>query len=100
MVPYKAKTKTVTEGMTTLKPEWRGFQVTIQAVYYGSKNPSAHLTIHDAEGDQCVFSLPGQLNATVTALETPVTVKLPLKYIDNEGGNDLIVFGQAEKIAL
>lgn len=68
----------------------------LQAVFYSSENPTQNLYLYDAEGDMVTFPIPGQLDKKVIPLD-PVTVKLPLYYIDEAApGNQIIVFGETE----
>lgn len=67
---------------------------TIQAVFYSGKNPSQHLCLYDADGDMFMYPIPGQLENKVVTLETPTTIKLPLRYLDQDGENEIIVFGK------
>lgn len=67
----------------------------IQAVYYSSTNPSRNLFLYDGDGDLCMFPLPGQDIGKVNILPSPISVKLPLYYIDEEEeGSEIIVFGE------
>jgi len=97
MIPYKAKTKTVQGVLTSLEPRYSGLVITIQALRYSSTNPSAKCHIFDADGDEVMTPLVGATDVQVST-PRPITVKAPLKYLDEEGGNDLTIFGYASKI--
>ncbi len=102
MIPYKARVnKSVPGQMTTIKGNvGKGYCVTVQAVYYSSTNPGNFLHLYDADGDEFMFALPGQGNAKVATPEIPVTVKLPLKYVDvSIGEHQIKIFGEAHKIS-
>ena len=79
-----------------------GYCVSVQSVYYSSKNPSEVLTLLDAQGDSFMRSLPGQGTDTGTpnpyVLDTPVTVQLPIKYVDTGDENAVIVWGEAYRV--
>lgn len=102
MIPFKAFTdKTISDKPTELHGNvGKGYGARIQAVRYSSKNPSDYLYLYDADDNEFMFSIPGQGNEKTISLETPVTVKLPIKYIDTSSGDkQVIVFGEAEKIS-
>lgn len=95
------KAKTISKNVTDEKPMQlfdegpQNGNVRIQAVYYSSTNPSRNLYLYDGDGDMCMFPLPGQDIGKVNILPSPITVKLPLHYIDEEGeGSEIIVFGE------
>lgn len=68
--------------------------VRIQAVFYSGRNPSQNLYLYDGDNDLCSIPIPGQLDRKVIPLD-PVTVKLPLSYIDTDDqGNEVVVFGE------
>ena len=99
MQAFKAKVKTqqVSDEEPMLRfPEISGMgSVRVQAVYYSSKNPSRHLLLYDGDGDLFLFPVPGQETEKVIPLDCPITVKLPLHYIDEDApDNEVIVFGE------
>lgn len=99
MRAFKVKTKSsIGNKMTVFGGQPKQGSVRIQAVYYSSKNPSAHLCLYDADGDMFMFPVPGQLDDKVVTPELPVTVTLPLYYLDQDvdGENEVIVFGEQE----
>jgi hypothetical protein len=75
-----------------------GYCVTIQAVRYGNKSPQMYMHLYDAGGDEFMFPIPGQDLPKTTTPEIPVTVRLPLSYYDEDGGQELIVWGEAHEI--
>lgn len=68
--------------------------VKIQSVFYSSSNPSQTLFLYDKDGDLFLFPVPGQVAPSPIGLEAPVTVNLPLYYLDPVGGNEIILFGE------
>lgn len=100
MIPFKIKVeKTEANKMTEVKSTYgAGYVARIQAVFYSSNNPSLFLKLFDADGDQFMFSIPGQGIPRPTTPEIPVTVKLPLRYVDiGPGENTFTVFGEVYK---
>lgn len=97
---YKVKVeKTVQNQPTELKHMYgAGYCINVQAVSYGSKNPQSMLHLLDAGGDEFMFKIPGQASTNPTTPELPITVRLPLSYVDTEGQNELIVWGTVESI--
>lgn len=97
---YKVKVEKTVQGQPTeLKHMYgAGYCVTIQAVRYGSDNPQSELYLYDAGGDEFMFKIPGQASRNTTTPEIPVTVRLPLSYLDSEGQNELIVWGTVDQI--
>jgi hypothetical protein len=97
---YKAKIeKTVFDDMTKIENKYDvGYALKVQAVFFGSTNPSATLSLYDADGDEFMFSIPGQAIPRVTTPEIPISVKLPIHYTDSEGNNKLMVFGEVYQI--
>lgn len=101
MIPFKAKViKSESGNRFILKGNVdRGFALKVEAVYYSNSNPSQHLRLFDADGDQFMFPVPGQARANTTSPELPVTVKLPISYEDEGEGNQVVVWGEAEKLS-
>lgn len=98
MSPYKIKVKTVLNVPTKIGGERAGYAYTIQAIYYSSKEPSEHVTLFDKDGDEITFHIPGQIDPKISPLETPITVQLPIQYVDTKGQEELIIYGRLEKI--
>lgn len=101
MQAFKAKIKETKQSESEESPLVvfpdcpRSGSVRIQAVYYSSKNPSQHLRLYDGDGDMCLFPIPGQESEKVIPLDSPITVRLPLFYLDEDNnGNEAIVFGE------
>lgn len=100
MQAFKAKVKETKQSESeetplVLFPDQPSGSVRIQAVYYSSKNPSQNLRIYDGDGDMCLFPVPGQETEKVIPLDSPITVKLPLYYVDEDNnGSEAIVFGE------
>lgn len=99
MRAFKIKTKqSIGNKLTVFGGQPKQGSVRIQAVYYSGKNPSQHLCLYDADGDMFMFPIPGQLEKKVITPELPVTVTLPIYYLDQDvdGENEVIVFGEQE----
>ena len=96
MRPYKVKVEKTIQGKLTelIHPLRGGYCVKVQAFFYGGTNPNAKLHLYDAGGDEFTFPIPGQARPTATSPEISVTVRLPLSYLDEEGDNKLIVWGE------
>lgn len=98
MQAFKAKVKTIQasdENPMLRFPNEQIGSVRVQAVYYSAKNPSRHLLLYDGDGDLFLFPVPGQETEKVIPLDCPITVKLPLHYIDEDApDNEVIVFGE------
>lgn len=93
---FKVKTKSsATDELTPFETQPLG-SVMIQAVYYSSENPSKHLCLYDGDGDMFMYPIPGQIENKIVTPEIPITVKLPIRYLDQDGENEIIVFGQLE----
>lgn len=100
MLLYKEKIKKTVRGkkVEIKSPFGAGYALTLQALSFNSTNPNKFCYLLDADGDQFVFKIPGQAEPGPTAPEVPVSVKLPLYYFDETGGNELILWGEVEKI--
>ena len=99
MKAYKVKTKTSVGGkLTPFGSQPAQGSVKVQAVYYSNLNPAQALCLYDGDGDMFMYPVPGQLEAKVVTPEIPVTVKLPLYYLDQDldGENEVIVFGEVD----
>lgn len=93
----KTKSKPVTEEnpMNKFDEGPQDGVARLQAIYYSSRNLSQRLIIYDGDGDFCLYPIPGQESEKVIPLAIPITVKLPLYYIDEAGeNNDIIIFGE------
>lgn len=103
MILYKGKVEQTTPGQKTVVKGnvGKGYSATIQAVYYSSINPGNFLHLLDADGDEFMFPIPGQgIQKTITPA-IPVTVKLPISYIDvSQGGYEIKIWGEAEKLSI
>lgn len=99
MTAFKLKTTSgINEegGLVPFPHQPKSGSVRLQAVFYSSQNPVQKLYIYDSDGDMVTFPVPGQAERKVISLD-PVTVKLPLYYIDEAGpGNEIILFGETE----
>lgn len=98
---YKVKVeKTETGKLEEVRCEYgEGWCVNLQSIFYSEKSPQHYLHLFDADGDEFMFSIPGQARPTVvTPDEVPVTVKLPLYYLDTGGGNELILWGEVYRL--
>lgn len=97
---YKIKIKeTLLKEVTRIEDIYgEGYAVTVQAVSYSSKSPEQKLVLFDADGDQFMFPVPGQAVTKPTTPEVPTSVKLPLSYVDTEGENEVIIWGEVTKI--
>lgn len=94
MRAYKAKTdNTAYQERAFLNSDFNEGYADIQAVHYSSMSPQQFLHLYDADGDPFVTPIPGHRKGEVEYLSTPVTVKLPLEYMDTEGNNKVTVFG-------
>lgn len=95
---YKVKvTATPLGELKKIDVDLKGL-VTINAITYSSRNPSAYLHLFDADQDEFMFPIPGTLPVDggftkPTTLNYPTTVRLPLYFLDEEGNNDFIVWG-------
>ncbi len=101
MILFKAKANETTPGVKTqLKGNvGKGYGVRIEAIYYSSINPGNFLHLLDADGDEFMFAIPGQGIQKTISPAIPVTVKLPLSYLDiSQGGYEIIIWGVAEKV--
>lgn len=100
MTAFKVKiAKSIGAQVVKLSAATDGKAVRLQAVSYGNRNPQQHLRILDADGDPCVFPIPGQHDQPKpVSLETPVTVQTPVYYFDGDpaGGHEVIVWGEME----
>lgn len=96
MNAFKAKEESSKAGVMTRFPNQPAFgSVKIQSVFYSSENPSQTLFLYDKDGDLFLFPVPGQIAPSPIGLEAPVTVNLPIHYLDPVGGNEIILFGEA-----
>jgi hypothetical protein len=92
---FKGKVeKTVAEQLTLLGEPNAGSAIEIQSVYFQCNNPNAYVLLFDADGDQVLYPMPGQVDPKPILLDSPITVKAPLYYVDTRGENGLIVFGK------
>lgn len=84
--------------MALLTP-YNGWAMTVQAVLYTNTAPNQKLHLFDADGDEFMFPIPGQMEEKIVTPEIAVTVKLPLSYYDEDadGGHQLKVIGYVEK---
>lgn len=98
MRPYKAKSTASVGGQKLIFKDQTDSMgaVRIQAIYYDNTNLDQHVRIYDGDGDECMFPMPGQEVPRVISLESPVTVKLPLAYLDEDPNGDhaIIIFGE------
>ncbi len=100
MKHYKVKVNKTVGGSRVVELKSRygsNYFVTVQAVYYGCTNPSSYLHLFDGDGDEFMFAIPGQAIPNTTTPEIPVTVRLPISYSDDIGGNELVIWGTVEK---
>lgn len=104
---YKIKiptVKTVENELTKIEHHLRGL-VTIRAIHWSCENPNRALHLYDADGDEFIYPIPGQqppdshieIVSKVTVLDTPLTVELPLSYVDEEGECELKIWGTVER---
>ena len=97
MKAYKVKTKkSEADKITAFEGQAKVGSVRVQAVFYSSHSPAHELMLYDKDGDCFTFPIPGQVTRKVITFEHPVTVALPLYYVDPEGENEIIVFGETE----
>lgn len=97
MKALKLKTlSTKAQELAIFEGQPKSGSMRVQAVFYSSTNPSQSVMLYDRDGDCFVFPIPGQLDKKVISLETPVTVSLPVYYLDQVGECELIVFGEQE----
>ena len=95
MNAFKVKEESSKAGVMTKFPNQPAFgSVKIQSVFYSSANPSQTLFLYDKDGDLFLFPVPGQIAPSPIGLEAPVTVNLPIHYLDPVGGNEIILFGE------
>ena len=99
MRTFKIKFKTVPNALTKIEyPVSRGYFVKVQAVFYNTNNPSNYLKLYDKDSDQFMFQIPGQGIPNPTTPEIPVSVALPLYYLDiGKGGHEVTIFGELHK---
>lgn len=104
MIPFKAKVEKtgIAKGGEMLEIKGnvgKGYALKLQALFYSSSNPGHFLHLLDADGDEFMFPIPGQGQPKAINPAIPITVKLPLKYVDiSQGDNQIIIWGEAEKI--
>ena len=102
MKPYKARIEeTVFNEKTKIPGLGAGYCVTIQSIFYDNRNPSDYVYLFDADGDGFISKIPGQGADNVRPgpiSVTPVTVKLPLSYLDTAGECQLIIWGEVNPI--
>lgn len=97
MKALKLKAKsTVPQKLSVFEGQPKSGSMRVQAVFYSSTNPSQNVMLYDRDGDCFMFPIPGQLDKKVISLEVPVTVALPIYYLDQIGECELIVFGESE----
>lgn len=97
MIPLKHKFDGTVLGVKkTLGNNYPGYAYTIQAIHYSSNNPQSHLHIFDADGDECMFPVPGDLTPKVLAV-SHITVKLPISILDETSGNSITIFGTVDR---
>jgi hypothetical protein len=99
MQPYKAKFTTgANDGEIQEVPDAshdRG-SVRVQAIFFNDTNPERKLRLFDADGDEFMFPIPGQIEPRIATPEISVLVQLPLQYLDEDpiGGHEVIIFGE------
>lgn len=73
-----------------------GIKVRVQAVFYNSTRLDKYLKLMDKDGDQFMNDVPGMENPHSVSPEHPVTIALPMYYMDEdlEGGNEIIIWGE------
>lgn len=104
MIPFKARVnKSVSKGFVQnpikIGTKYNdGYAVRLQSVFYSSMNPHDQLHLFDGDGDKFTFTIPGQLEAGVVHFDSPLTVKLPISYVDTAGDMEIILWGEVEKI--
>lgn len=98
MKTYKAKLQTVGGIKKQITGNFIVGTITIQAVFYSSINPARKIHLYDKDGDEFIFPIPGQADPKVTTPELPITIDLPISYMDEDinGANTLIVWGKIE----
>lgn len=94
MTPHKYKVEKTVQApeVTTLKG-FEGSAFRIQAVYYSSENPSSHLYIYDKDGDPVTYPITGEMHPHLLDVKT-ISAKLPLRILDETGGNSVIIYGE------
>lgn len=96
MKAYKGKTQETEIGrMGFLQPKVSS-AIKIEAVHYTSKDPGSRIHLFDADGDEVLHPIPGQLENKVIPLETPITVQGPIQFRDETDYNSLVVFGSID----
>jgi len=79
-------------------PLYRGVAARIQTVFYGNESIKEHLRLRDADGDEFITPLHGQPleERGVFCLDSPIAVKLPISYFDEdvEGKNKITIWGE------
>lgn len=96
MQPHKLKASETPIGKPVQFRGFEGLVFTLQTVYYSSEDPSKYLTIYDSDGDMVSFPMPGQVDPKPIDIG-PVSVKLPIKIVDEAGGNTVIIRGTLTK---
>lgn len=100
---FKAKLENTSYGEVVQMPSkyGTGFAVKVQSVYYSNTNPNQYLHLYDKDGDEFMLKVPGQgisEKPNPIILETPISIALPLSILDEGGDNEVIVWGEVEKI--
>lgn len=96
MQAFKVKTKKSEAGkLSVFEGQPKTGSARIQAVFYSSESPAHKVMLYDRDGDCFIFPIPGQVDKKVINIE-PITVSLPIYYMDAEGDNEIIVFGEKE----
>jgi hypothetical protein len=100
MKPFKVKIKkSIGNRKVEIKSNFgSNYCVTIQSVFYDCTNPSSYLRLLDSDGDMFMFKVPGQAEPNPTTPEVPVTVRLPIYYVDSLGDNEITIWGVVNKI--
>lgn len=77
-----------------------GYGLKLQAVFYSSSNPGNFLHFYDADGDEFLYPISGQGNPKVVLIDAPISVKLPISYLDiSLGENEIKVWGEVERLS-
>jgi hypothetical protein len=92
MTPHKFKVPSTKLGQVTTIKGYEGNSVRLQAILYSSENPSSHVYIYDKDNDLVAHPVPGQMEAKLMELP-PIDCKLPLKILDETGGNSVTIYG-------
>jgi len=100
MKPFKVKIeKSIGDKKVEVRTNFgSNYCLNVQSVFYNCNNLSSYLRLLDADGDMFMFKIPGQAEPNPTTPEIPVTIKLPIFYVDSLGGNEIIIWGEVNKI--